>query len=105
LSNLNFFFWENGAYHYPTPGVYYGVADDYYDFKENGTLNLRENQFSYTGTYSLLPNNKMSFSELDPIYDPAAVITLTDTKLTLFWTKESTVSGGGHYGRMLYLVK
>jgi hypothetical protein len=105
LSNLNFFFWEAGHYVYPTPGVYYGTIQDHYTFNENGTLNILENQNTYNATYALLSNNKLSIPDLDIVYTPASIITLTEDKLTVFWTQESTVSGGGHYGRMLYLVK
>ena len=105
LSNINFYFQEGGSWHYPTPGVYTGNASDFYEFKADGKLSIFENGNSYNTTYSLIANNKLSNPELDPIYDPASIIAISENTLTLFWTKESTYNGGGHYGRMLYLSK
>jgi hypothetical protein len=105
LSNINFFFYEGGNWWYPGPGVYYGTASDYYDFKDDGKVNLYANQQAYTTPFQLLSNNKLSFSESDPIYDPATIVTLTEKELVFFWTKESTYNGGGHYYRKVYLYK
>lgn len=105
LSNINFYFQEGGSWHYPTPGVYYGNASDYYEFKSDGKLSLFENQNSYNTTYSLISDTKLSTPELDVIYDPATIVTLTDKEFIFYWTKESTYNGGGHYYRKLYLYK
>jgi len=105
LSNINFYFQENGSWHYPTPGVYYGNASDYYEFKADDKLSVYENQNSYNTTYSLTTTSKLSTPELDIIYDPAVIVTLTDKEFTFYWTKESTFNGGGHYYRKLFLYK
>jgi hypothetical protein len=106
LYNNNFFFFETGSWHFPTPGVYIGKAADYFNFKEDGSIDVYANQNSYNkGTWSLLSNNRFSISELDVIYDPAFILELTETKLTLFWTHESTINGPGQYRRTLYLIK
>ncbi|MBO9201297.1 MULTISPECIES: DUF5018 domain-containing protein [Niastella] len=89
---------------YPLPGVYFGVPADYYEFLSNGTLNIHE--VGHTGNdfkYHLVPNSRLYFDYLSPIYNDAYILTLTFNRATIFWTQRS--GNGGRYTRTIDLKK
>ncbi|MEP7144654.1 MAG: hypothetical protein ABI707_17360 [Ferruginibacter sp.] len=85
-----------------TPGVYYGVPADYYDFRVNGDLLVHENGYDATTTYQVLPNSKLFIPEL-AVFDYNSILKLTATEAIFYWT--STSANGGKYARKLELKK
>ena len=100
VTNSNFTY-PNGLY--PNPGVYTGVANDYYDFNSNGTVYIFENNNADNTLYQILPNGRISFIIFNNYNYECAIQYLSSTRMTLFWDLYS--SNGGHYTRTLYLKK
>lgn len=105
VSNVgNFYFIQNGNTYVPTPGIYFGVPADYWDFKITGNLDVRENNNSYNNIpYQFLNNARLFINELSAAYNDAYILQLNTTYATLFWT--NTSPNGGVYTRKLYLKK
>lgn len=89
---------------YVFPGVYTGVAEDYWEFTANGTFNMRANGQTGNGfKYRLVPNAKLYIDIISPAFDDGNILTLSPNKATFFWTKSN--SAGKKYTRMVYLKK
>lgn len=98
----DYFFRENGINYFPAPGIYLGTTLDYYDFKSDGTLRVKEHVISGTLSYRhLLPDTILISPE--PVYDSTLIKTRTANQLTLYWKKTS--SNGGVLTRTLYLKR
>lgn len=91
----------NGTKYSPIPGVYFGVAADYLDFKSNGTVDMHANGQSETATYLLYPENKLGIGDM--VHGKATIITFTATELT--FDLSNTSLNGGIYFRRTYLGK
>lgn len=98
----NYYFMENGTAYYPTPGVYYGTAADYWKFLANDTLMLQENQQTHSSRYQLLTNNQLVVQDM-LVHGTGRVITLTETAATFDWS--NTSPNGGQFFRRIYLKK
>lgn len=98
VTNMNYTFPSGG---FPIPGVYFGVANDYYDFNSNGTLYVFENNNSANAPYQVLSNGRISI--MTSFNYECAIQYLTSNRMTLYWA--FTSSGGGQYTRTLYLKK
>jgi hypothetical protein len=98
----NYYFMDNGTAHYPTPGVYWGTADDYWDFLANGALSVHENQQHYNSQYELRADNQLIVQGLE-VHGTGKVVTLTATAATFDWSNSSP--NGGKYYRRVYLKK
>lgn len=103
VSNIgNFYVLINGTPNFPTPGVYWGVPADYYNFGSNGIVSIFENNNSATSPYQVYPNGRLFINELS-MYDTTRILTLDAANMTLYWTGSSP--NGGTYARKLYLRK
>ena len=100
VTNSNFTY-PNGLY--PNPGVYTGVAADYYDFNTNGRVYIVENNNADNTPYQILPNGRLSFTIFNNYNYESAIEYLSPVRMTLFWNLTS--SNGGIYTRKLYLKK
>jgi hypothetical protein len=98
----NYYFMENGTAWYPTPGVYFGTAADYFEFLANGAMAIHENQQTYNSQYQLFSNNQLVIKDL-LVHDTGSVITLTAVAATFDWS--NTSPNGGQYFRRIYLKK
>ncbi|TCJ13372.1 hypothetical protein EPD60_13365 [Flaviaesturariibacter flavus] len=97
ISNVNNFVFEYG---YPNPGTYWGTASDYWRFDSTGQFAVRENGMTESGTYQLLPGNRLWISNLR-YFDTGYIRVLTPTEAVFDWMKTS--SNGGRYYRRVYL--
>lgn len=88
LSNTNDFYISAGS---PVPGNYIGSPGDYYDFEPGGVLNLHENNQSYSTTYQLLPDNKISIPKVE--FTMGTIEVFTAHNLSIYGT--DTSSNGG----------
>lgn len=100
LTNNNYTFPNGGGY--PNPGVYFGVAADYYDFNPNGTVSAFENNNYGSSPYQILPNGQLIF--VFPFMNYQGTIEfLSLTRMTVYWSLTS--ANGGQYFRKLYLKR
>jgi hypothetical protein len=90
-----------GTKYSPTPGVYFGVATDNFDFKSDGTVDMHANNQSETATYILYPDNKLGIGDM--VHGKATIITFTATELT--FDLNNTSPNGGLYFKRTYLRK
>jgi len=98
----NFFFSQGGTNYYPTPGVYLGTANDYYEFSSNGNLTVHENNLDFTSTYTIFPKSKLVITDL-LVYDTAKIVTLNSSLAIFDW--HATSSNSGKYYKRIYLKK
>ena len=98
----NYYFMENGTAYYPTPGVYMGVAGDYWEFSNKDTVIAHENNQTYKTKYQLLTNNQLVVDDL-LVHGIGKVITLGAFTATFDWI--NTSPNGGRYFRRVYLKK
>lgn len=103
VSNIGtYYFMEGGTPYYPTAGVYFGTATDYWDFHSNGSVYIHENNQSYTSTYQLHSNNKLVITDM-LVHDTGRVVTLTSSDAIFDWSRTSP--NNGKYYRRVYLKK
>lgn len=79
----------------PNPGVYYGTANDYYDFRTDGNVYIYESLPVGSSAYQLLSPTNLYMSAFD--WGNVTILTLTNN--TLVWEKLLTSSNGGTYYR------
>jgi hypothetical protein len=99
----NYYYLEGGTALYPMPGVYLGKAEDYFDFKSNGNVDIYANNQSYNYTYKLYPNNRLVITEILNSIDTAFVVTLTKKDAIFEWNPTSP--NGGKFFRRTYLKR
>jgi hypothetical protein len=99
----NYYFLEGNSAYYPMPGIYWGKAEDYFDFKSDGKVDMYHNNQEYNYTYELYPNNKLVVFEILLSVDTATVIRLTPTEAIFDWNPTSP--NGGKFFRRTYLKK
>jgi hypothetical protein len=75
------------------PGIYWGKAEDYFDFKSDGKVDMYHNNQEYNYTYELYPNNKLVVFEILLSVDTATVIRLTPTEAIFDWNPTSPNGG------------
>lgn len=97
----DYYFTEGGTKYYPTPGVYYGKTEDYFDFKANGILDFHANNQSYSTTFELYTDNKLGMGDM--VHGKATIITFTATEVT--FDLNNTSPNRGKYFRRTYLGK
>jgi hypothetical protein len=90
---VNNFAFPNGDI--PNPGVYYGTANDYYDFKADGNVYIYESLPIGNYPYQLLSPTNLYI----PAFDWGNVTILTLTSNSFIWEKSLTSSSGGTYYR------
>lgn len=103
VSNVgNYYFTQGGINYFPNPGVYTGTAADYWDFHSTGSVEVHENNQTYTSTYHLYPNNKLVVSDMQ-VHDTGRVVLLTATDAVFDWSRTSPNSGT--FYKRVYLRK
>jgi hypothetical protein len=98
----NYFFMEGGTPYYPTPGVYFGTAADYWEFRNDGSSTVHANNNTYQSAYILHTGNKLEVTG-SMAHGLATVIKLTPTEAIFDWN--NTSANGGVYFRRTYLEK
>lgn len=89
---------------YVFPGVYTGIAEDYWEFTTAGIFNMHANNQTGGGfLYHILPNAKLYIDIISSGFDDGNILALTPNKAIFFWTKSN--SSGKKYSRMVYLKK
>lgn len=103
VSNIgNYYFTQGGINYFPNPGVYVGTAADYWDFHSSGSVDVHENNQTYTSTYHLYPNNKLVVSDM-LVHDTGRVVLLTASDAIFDWSRTSP--NNGSFYKRVYLKK
>lgn len=85
----------------PIPGVYIGAPGDYWDFKANDIIEVRENGYTLSGGYQFIPGRLKTWDQCYTNF--AQILILNVTIATFYYT--DTSPNGGHYGRMIWLKR
>lgn len=101
VSVINYYHSCGGIVYYPIPGVYIGAIGDYWDFKANDIIELRENGYTLSGGYQFVPGRLKTW---DQCYTNFAQILILNTTIATFYYTD-TSPNGGHYGRMVWLKR
>jgi hypothetical protein len=90
---VNNFAFPNGDI--PNPGVYYGTANDYFDFRTDGNVYIYESLPMGSSPYQLLSPTRLLVTKFE--WGDVTIITLTSNAFT--YEKSMTSSNGGTYYR------
>ena len=85
----------------PIPGVYYGTANDYWLFQNNGTVIIQEGGPQLSSAYQFVSNNSLLISGFG--WGNVTILTLNSN--SFIWEKALTSGTSGTYYRRAYFRK
>ncbi|HEY4063865.1 MAG TPA: hypothetical protein VGM30_18280 [Puia sp.] len=85
--------------------IYYGVATDYWDFRKDGKVYIKEGGFLDTVNYQLIPADTVLFTPLRTLpVNPAGKYIVTGMDLHQATIRSSFLpSPGGYFTQLVYL--